>query len=186
MDGTFGRHPADSALSEAIAREEPSTGTARSSSPPVSTDAEQGSGAEVARLTEELQREQEEKARALAQAERRLVDALAEQRLEMEEEARGCLAEVARLAEELQREQQEKARALAEAERRLVRALAEQRLEMEEETRGCLAEVARIQEELARQRAEIQAELTAIRRQRSENESRLAAMVQPSAHVAHG
>jgi hypothetical protein len=88
-------------------------GTARASSPPVPgadrarPDAEEGSAAEVARLREELKREQADKARALAEAERRLVRALAEQRTELEEEARVRVAEVARLRAELARERAE-------------------------------------------------------------------------------
>jgi hypothetical protein len=57
---------------------------------------------------------------------------------------------------------------------------------MEEKARELLFEVARLREELERERAQIQAELAAICRQRSETESHLAAMVQPSAHAAHG
>jgi|SRR6185295_10736614 len=99
---------------------------------------------------------------------------------------RGDAPELARLREELSRERAEKAQALDEAERRLVRALAEQRAEMEEEVREHLAEVEQLREELARERTELQAELAAIRRQRSEAEPHIAAVVQPSARAAHG
>jgi hypothetical protein len=126
-------------------------------------DAEEAS-AEVALLREEVKREQADKERALAEAERRLVEALAEQRSELDDE---------------------KAQALADADQRLVRALAEQRAEMQVEVRNLVAEAARLREELANKRAEIEAELAAIRRQRSETEPHLAAMVQPSAHAAH-
>jgi TATA-binding protein-associated factor Taf7 len=100
-------------------------GTARASSPPVPgadharPDSEQGSAAEVARLREELEREQAEKARALAEADRRLVQALAEQRTQLEAEARKRVTEVARLREELTRERAEIEAELATTRRQL-------------------------------------------------------------------
>lgn len=125
--------------------------------------AEERSAPEVAALREELKREQADKERALAEAERQLDEALAEQRSELEEE---------------------KTRALAEAERQLVKALAEQRAEMEEEAHGRLAEVARLRDDLACNRDEIEGELAAIRRLRSQTDPELAAIVRsaPNAH----
>lgn len=120
---------------------------------------------EAAGLRDELRRERAETAQALATAERRLVQALAEQLSALEAE---------------------KAQALAAAERRLVQALAEQRSEMEEEARGLLVQVARLRGGLERERAQVQAELAAIRRQRSELEPQLAAIVHPSARAARG
>ena len=93
--------------------------------------------------------------------------------------------EVAALREELKREQADKERALAEAERQLVKALAEQRAEMEEEVHGRLAEVARLRDDLARNRDEIEGEMAAIRRQRSQTDPELGAIVRSSAN-AHG
>jgi TATA-binding protein-associated factor Taf7 len=82
-------------------------------------DADEGGAAEVARLREELKREQAEKTRALAEAERRLVQALAEQREQLEAEARARVTEVARLREELTQERAEIEAELATTRRQL-------------------------------------------------------------------
>ena len=82
-------------------------------------DTEEGGAAEVARLREELKRVQAEKARALAEADHRLVQALAEQRTQLEAEARARVTEVARLREELTRERAEIEAELATTRRRL-------------------------------------------------------------------
>lgn len=57
---------------------------------------------------------------------------------------------------------------------------------MEEKAHELLVEVARLREELERERAQIQAELAAICRQRSETEPQLAAIVHALARDAHG
>jgi hypothetical protein len=120
-----GSEPSEGGASEAapgeapLPFEPPRRGAARASTPPVRTDAAEASAAEVARLREELKRERADKARALAEAERRLIRALAEQRTELEEEARERVTEVARLREELTRERAEIEAELA-AHRRLL------------------------------------------------------------------
>jgi predicted RNase H-like nuclease (RuvC/YqgF family) len=82
-------------------------------------DAERGSAGEVARLSEDLKREQAEEARALAEAEPRLVQALAEQRTQLEAEARERVTEVVRLREELTRARAEIEAELATTRRQL-------------------------------------------------------------------
>jgi hypothetical protein len=74
---------------------------------PERPNAEERSALEVAALREELKREQADKQRALAEAERQRVKALAEQRAEIEEDVRDRLDDVAGIRDELVRERAE-------------------------------------------------------------------------------
>lgn len=75
-------------------------GAAQASLSAAGTDAEGDSPAEVALLREQLTRERADRSRALAEADRRLVEALAEQRAELEAEARERVAEAWQRARE--------------------------------------------------------------------------------------